>query len=63
MQSLASELRRIDLALGNEIVSSSGAFQTLAIAEYNEKTTRDISVVKIMFAEKKQGIETSRLRQ
>ena len=57
MQSLASELRRLDPALGNEIVSSSDAFQTLVIEEFNEKTKRDISVVKKLFAEKNEHIE------
>ena len=57
MQSLASELRRLEPALGNEIISSSDAFQTLVIAEFNAKTKRDISVVKKLFAEKNKDIE------
>jgi len=52
MQSLAIELRKIDPALGNEVVSSSDSFKTLTIAEFNQKTKRDISKVKQLFSEK-----------
>jgi hypothetical protein len=57
MQSLASELRAENPTLGNEIVSSSDAFQTLVIEEFNQKTKRDISAVKNLFAQKNRHIE------
>jgi uncharacterized protein YegL len=57
MQSLASELRRLDPTLGNEIVSTSDAFQTLIITEFNIKTKRDIEEVKRLFAERNVACE------
>ena len=57
MQSLATELRKLEPATANEIISSSDSFQTLVIEEFNEKTKRPIHVVKQKFAEKNKGIE------
>jgi len=52
MQELAVELRERDPALGNEIVSSSDAFATVMVADFNRKTTVDISKVKSLYAVK-----------
>ena len=52
MQALANELRKIDPAIGNEVISSSNSFKTLVIAEFNEKTKRDIGLVKKLFVER-----------
>jgi hypothetical protein len=56
MQALAIELRKIDPAIGNEVISSSNSFKTLVIAEFNEKTKRDIGLVKKLFDDRNPGI-------
>jgi len=55
MQQLAAELREREPALGNEIVCSSDAFVAVTVADFNQKTQRDISVVKKLYAEKNTG--------
>jgi len=52
MHALASELRQRDPALGNEIVSSSEAFVSVAVADFNQKTQRDISKVQELYRKK-----------
>lgn len=59
MQTLAAELRERDPALGNEVISSSDAFIAVAVADFNQKTQRDISVVKQLYAEKNKDAENS----
>ena len=59
MQTLAAELREREPALGNEIISSSDAFVAVTVADFNQKTQRDISVVKTLYADKnKESSET-----
>jgi len=57
MQQLAVELRDRDPALGNEIIASSEAFIQVAIVEFNQKTQRDISVVKKLYADRNGGAD------
>ena len=55
MQQLAAELREREPALGNEIICSSDAFVAVTVADFNQKTQRDISVVKKLYADKNGG--------
>jgi len=57
MQALATEMRRLDATVANEIIGASDAFVALVITEFNEKTKRDISVVKDLFSKVNPDIE------
>jgi len=57
MQQLAVALRECEPALGNEIVETSSAFVQITIAEFNQNTQRDISVVKKLYASRNGGAD------
>ena len=52
MQLLAVEMKGRNAALGQEIVNGSPAFAFVKVADFNRKTTRNISVVKRLYQER-----------
>ena len=52
MPKLAMELRERDAALGQEIIAASPAFVYVKVADFNQKTKRDISEVKRLYKER-----------
>jgi len=61
MVDLARDLRERGGVLGEEIVSMTGAFQSLVVEEMNEATKKDLEDVKLLFEQKNPGIDLSGL--